>query len=194
MTNKKSTNVSLDDVADVAGLIGTELESLRENGGCVAVYAKRDFANDLFIELIQYGYGFSYADFDGLDDLVKDRIYLMMIDNECNVSIEPAINSNGVIIAHDASTVLIYIDDCPQKIAEFNEDDDCKIIYFDLDGNSTVNNVNKAKVQIKHNGSGDVVGFTCDDTSDDGCSYHFSCYSTDAEIVKKYAKAYGINF
>ena len=55
-------------------------------------------------------------------------------------------------------------------------------------------NVNNAKVQIKHNGSGDVVGFTCDDTSDDGCSYHFSCYSTDAEIVKKYAKAYGINF
>ena len=65
MTNKKSTNVSLDDVTDVAGLIGTELESLRENGGCVAVYAKRDFTNDLFIELIQDGYGFSYADFDG---------------------------------------------------------------------------------------------------------------------------------
>ena len=194
MNNKNITSVSLDDTTDIIDIIGSELSSLRGKNGCVAVYAKRDLTNDLFIELIQDGYGFSYADFDGLDDLVKDKVYLIIIDDECRVSIEPAISSDGVIIGHDASTVLVYIDDCPHKIAEFCEDNDCKVIYFDLDGSKDFDDVSvqKSKVQVKHNDSGDVVGFVYNDTDDNGNCCFYSCFSDTADIVKKYAKAYGI--
>ena len=128
MFKKNRTLVSLCDIEDVKNIIGKDLIDARNDLYCIAVYAKRDFINELFVSMISDGYIFSYADFDNLDDMVKDRIYLMMISGDCRVSIEPAITSSGNAIMHDADKVLIYADDfennCGKKIIDYcvNED------------------------------------------------------------------------
>ena len=82
MFKKNGTLASLCDIEDVKNIIGKNLIEARNDLYCIAVYAKRDFINELFVSMISDGYIFSYADFDNLDDMVKDRIYLMMISGD----------------------------------------------------------------------------------------------------------------
>ena len=139
MCKKNGTIASLCDIEDVKNIIGKNLIEARNDLYCIAVYAKRDFINELFVSMISDGYIFSYADFDNLDDMVKDRIYLMMISGDCRVSIEPAITSDGNAIMHDADKVLIYADDFKdnrgKKIIDYCVNEDMDITYFDLEGN-----------------------------------------------------------
>ena len=135
MLNKyeKMEIVSFDDIEDVYDTIGIELMHLEDEEDYIAVYGKVDLIKELFTIMISDGYEFGYADFDTLDKMRKDMIYMMFIRGNCVISVEPAYSNNGVVIGHDAKVALFYMDDCKQDVIDYCVKRDMKVTLFDFD-------------------------------------------------------------
>lgn len=125
--------VSFDDIEDVYDTIGIELMQLEDKEDYIAVYGKVDLIKELFTMMISDGYEFGYADFDTLDEMRKDMIYMMFIRGNCVISVEPAYNNNGVVIGHDAKVALFYMDDCKQDVIDYCVKRDMEVTLFDFD-------------------------------------------------------------
>lgn len=130
---EKMEIVSFDDIEDVYGTIGIELMHLEDEEDYIAVYGKVDLIKELFTIMISDGYEFGYADFDTLDEMRKDMIYMMFIRGNCVISVEPAYNNNGVVIGHDAKVALFYMNDCKQDVIDYCVKRDMKVTLFDFD-------------------------------------------------------------
>ena len=130
---EKMEIVSFDDIEDVYGTIGIELMHLEDEEDYIAVYGKIDLIKELFTTMISDGYEFGYADFDTLDKMRKDMIYMMLIRGNCVISVEPAYSNNGVVIGHDAKVALFYMDDCKQDVIDYCVKRDMKVTLFDFD-------------------------------------------------------------
>lgn len=125
--------VSFDDIEDVYDTIGIELMQLEDEEDYIAVYGKVDLIKELFTIMISDGYEFGYADFDTLDEMRKDMIYMMFIRGNCVISVEPAYNNNGVVIGHDAKVALFYMNDCKQDVIDYCVKRDMEVTLFDFD-------------------------------------------------------------
>ena len=130
---EKMEIVSFDDIEDVYDTIGIELKKKENKEDYIAVYGKDDLIKELFTTMISDGYEFGYADFDTLDEMRKDMIYMMFIRGNCVISVEPAYNNNGVVIGHDAKVALFYMDDCKQDVIDYCVKRDMKVTLFDFD-------------------------------------------------------------
>lgn len=130
---EKMEIVSFDDIEDVYNTIGIELMHLEDEEDYIAVYGKIDLIKELFTTMISDGYEFGYADFDTLDEMRKDMIYMMFIRGNCVISVEPAYSNNGVVIGHDAKVALFYMDDCKQDVIDYCVKRDMKVTLFDFD-------------------------------------------------------------
>ena len=130
---EKMEIVSFDDIEDVYDTIGIELMHLEDEEDYIAVYGKVDLIKELFTIMISDGYEFGYADFDTLDKMRKDMIYMMFIRGNCVISVEPAYNNNGVVIGHDAKVALFYMDDCKQDVIDYCVKRDMEVTLFDFD-------------------------------------------------------------
>lgn len=120
------------DTEDVNNLIDEKVEELEEDNDLV-VYAKRDLVSELFINMIENDYDFGYIDFDRIDDLLKDEVYIMTISYDRRVNIEHAYH-NGRIAKHESKIALFYTDDCKQDIIDYCIDNDMEVILFDFEG------------------------------------------------------------
>lgn len=129
---EKMEIVSFDDIEDVYDTIGIELMQLEDKEDYIAVYGKVDLIKELFTIMISDGYEFGYADFDTLDEMRKDMIYMMFIRGNCVISVEPAYN-NGVVIGHDAKVALFYMNDCKQDVIDYCVKRDMEVTLFDFD-------------------------------------------------------------
>lgn len=125
--------VSFDDIEDVYDTIGIELMQLEDKEDYIAVYGKVDLIKELFTTMISDGYEFGYADFDTLDEMQKDMIYMMFIRGNCVISVEPAYSKNSVVMGHDAKVALFYMDDCKQDVIDYCVNRDMKVTLFDFD-------------------------------------------------------------
>ena len=130
---EKMEIVSFDDIEDVYDTIRIELMQLENKEDYIAVYGKIDLIKELFTTMISDGYEFGYADFDTLDEMRKDMIYMMFIRGNCVISVEPAYSNNGVVIGHDAKVALFYMDDCKQDVIDYCVKRDMKVTLFDFD-------------------------------------------------------------
>ena len=130
---EKMEIVSFDDIEDVYDAIGIELMHLEDEEDYIAVYGKIDLIKELFTTMISDGYEFGYADFDTLDEMRKDMIYMMFIRGNCVISVEPAYNNNGVVIGHDAKVALFYMNDCKQDVIDYCVKRDMEVTLFDFD-------------------------------------------------------------
>ena len=124
--------VSFDDIEDVYDTIRIELMQLENKEDYIAVYGKVDLIKELFTTMISDGYEFGYADFDTLDEMRKDMIYMMFIRGNCVISVEPAYNNNGVVMGHDAKVALFYMDDCKQDVIDYCVNRDMEVTLFDF--------------------------------------------------------------
>ena len=130
---EKMEIVSFDDIEDVYDTIGVELMQLENKEDYIAVYGKIDLIKELFTTMISDGYEFGYADFDTLDEMRKDMIYMMFIRGNCVISVEPAYSNNGVVMGHDAKVALFYMDDCKQDVIDYCVNRDMEVTLFDFD-------------------------------------------------------------
>lgn len=130
---EKMEIVSFDDIEDVYDTIGIELMQLEDKEDYIAVYGKIDLIKELFTTMISDGYEFGYADFDTLDEMRKDMIYMMFIRGNCVISVEPAYSDNGVVIGHDAKVALFYMNDCKQDVIDYCVKRDMEVTLFDFD-------------------------------------------------------------
>ena len=129
---EKMEIVSFDDIEDVYETIGIELMKLEDKEDYIAVYGKVDLIKELFTTMISDGYEFGYADFDTLDEMRKDMIYMMFIRGNCVISVEPAYSNNGVVMGHDAKVALFYMDDCKQDVIDYCVNRDMEVTLFDF--------------------------------------------------------------
>ena len=128
--------IALDDIEDVYNAIHIELAELEEDSkDYIVVYGKRDLIGTLFEMMIDNGCKFRYADFDFIDEMLKDRVYMMFVHIDYTVSVEPACNKKGEVTEHDAKTALIYMEDCAQNIIDYCVNSNKNVILFDFDGN-----------------------------------------------------------
>ena len=125
--------IGLEDITDIYDSIGLALMELEEEKDYIAVYGKRDLICDLFEIMITDGYSFRYADCDFMDEVLKDRVYMMFIRQDCGVSIEPAHCSKGTPIMHDAKTSFIFMDDCKQDVIDYCVKSDKNVVLFDYE-------------------------------------------------------------
>lgn len=130
---EKMEIVSFDDIEDVYDAIGIEIMQLEDKEDYIAVYGKFDLIKELFTTMISDGYEFGYADFDSLDEMKKDMIYMMFIRGNCVISVEPAYSKNGVVMGHDAKVALFYMDDCKQDAIDYCVNRDMEVTLFDFD-------------------------------------------------------------
>lgn len=130
---EKMEIVSFDDIEDVYDTIGIELMQLENKEDYIVVYGKVDLIKELFTTMISDGYEFGYADFDTLDEMRKDMIYMMFIRGNCVISVEPAYSNNGVVMGHDAKIALFYMDDCKQDVIDYCVNRDMEVTLFDFD-------------------------------------------------------------
>ena len=129
---EKMEIVSFDDIEDVYDTIGIKLMQLENKEDYIAVYGKVDLIKELFTTMISDGYEFGYADFDTLDEMRKDMIYMMFIRGNCVISVEPAYSNNGVVMRHDAKVALFYMDDCKQDVIDYCVNRDMEVTLFDF--------------------------------------------------------------
>lgn len=135
MRNNKYENIeirSLYDTDDLIELINEELIDLSEDEDIV-VYAKRDLISELFTELIKNDFDFLYVNFDKIDDMIADEVYIMTIAGDYRIGIEKAY-INKKFVQADASTVFFYMDDCKQDIIDYCINEDINVILFDFEG------------------------------------------------------------
>lgn len=135
MSNKYANMgiVGLEDITDIYDSIGLALIELEDEKDYVVVYGKRDLINELFEMMITDGYSFRYADCDFMDEMLKDRVYMMFIRQDCGVSIEPAYGEKGKPIMHDAKTAFIFMDDCKQDVIDYCVKSDKNVVLFDYE-------------------------------------------------------------
>lgn len=139
--------VDIEDYEDVLGLIGNALFQLENDTDYIAIYGKRDLISFLFTEMLKDDYNFGYADIDMFDNELADSIYLMIVRQNCTISVEPAISKSNVVIGNDAKVAFIDMDECKQNIIDYcvnsdknvvlfgYSDDDCEIDCCDCVGN-----------------------------------------------------------
>ncbi len=124
---------ALEDITDIYDSIGLSLMELENEKDYIAVYGKRDLINELFEMMIADGYSFRYADCDFIDEMLKDRVYMMFVHQDCGVSIEPAHCSKGTPTMHDAKTAFIFMDDCKQDVIDYCVKSDKNVVLFDYE-------------------------------------------------------------
>lgn len=120
------------DTEDVNNLIDEKVKELDEDNDLV-VYAKRDLVSELFVNMIENDYDFGYIDFDNLDDLLKNEVYIMTVSYDRRVNIEHAY-CDGRIVQQKSKIALFYTDDCTQDIIDYCIDNDMEVILFDFEG------------------------------------------------------------
>ena len=125
--------IGLEDITDIYDSIGLSLMELGDEEDYVAVYGKRDLICELFAMMITDGYSFKYADCDFMDEILKDRVYMMFVRKDCGVSIEPAYCSKGTPTMHDAKTAFIFMDDCKQDVIDYCVKSDKNVVMFDYE-------------------------------------------------------------
>ena len=130
---EKMEIVSFDDISDVYDTIGIELMKLEDPTDYIAVYGKVNLIKELFTIMISDGYEFGYADFDALDEMRKDMVYMIFIRGNCVISVEPAYSNNGIVMGHDAKIALFYMDDCKQDVIDYCVNHDMEVTLFDFD-------------------------------------------------------------
>lgn len=123
--------LALDDIEDTYATIHSELEKLESKSDYIVLYAKRDLINDVFTHMIVDGFAVKYVDLDMMDNMLKNEVYLMLIDNH-SLSIEPAYSKNHSIMENDAKTAIIFMDDCEQDIIDYCVNTDKNVILFDF--------------------------------------------------------------
>jgi hypothetical protein len=131
--------ISLEDILDVYNSIGLELFQLENEKDYIAVYGKRDLICELFEMMIADGYSFRYADCDFMDEMLKDRVYMMFVRQDCGISIEPAYGEKGKPIIHDAKTAFIFMDDCKQDVIDYCVKSDKNVVLFDYEDDCCCN-------------------------------------------------------
>ena len=166
--------IDIDDYEDVYDLVDNALFQLGKDTDYIAVYGKRDLISFLFTEMLKDGCVFGYADFDVLDESIADRVYLMIIRQDCTISVEPAISKDDKVIEHDAKIALIDMDECKQNVIDYcvnsdkdvvlfgYSDDDCDIDCCDCCGNGV-----------------------CEKTKDDVVTTSTTFYSVNGKSVSK---------
>ena len=167
--------VDIEDYDDVYDLVCNALCKLEKDTDYIAVYGKRDLISFLFTEMLKDDYDFGYADFDVLDESIANRVYLMIIRQDCTISVEPAISSNNVVIGHDAKVAFIDMDECKQNVVDYcvnsnkdvvlfgyDDDEDCDIDCCDCCGNGV-----------------------CEKTKDDVATTSTTSYSVNGKLVSK---------
>ena len=128
--------VGLEDITDIFDSIGIELMELENEKDYIAVYGKRDLICELFEMMITDGYSFKYANCDFMDEMLKDRVYMMFVRQDCGISIEPAHCSKGTPTMHDAKTAFIFMDDCKQDVIDYCVKSDKNVVLFDYEDDS----------------------------------------------------------
>lgn len=125
--------VSLEDITDIFDSIGIELMELENEKDYIVVYGKRDLICELFEMMITDGYSFRYANCDFMDEMLKDRVYMMFVRQDCGISIEPAHCNKGTPTMHDAKTAFIFMDDCKQDVIDYCVKTDKNVVLFDYE-------------------------------------------------------------
>lgn len=125
--------IGLEDITDIYDSIGLSLMELENEKDYIAVYGKRDLICELFEMMITDGYFFRYANCDFMDEMLKDRVYMMFVHQDCGVSIEPAHCSKGTPTMHDAKTAFIFMDDCKQDVIDYCVKSDKNVFLFDYE-------------------------------------------------------------
>ena len=125
------------EVDDIYRLIITEMSALAkihtDVTHYIAVYGKCDLIRELYETLICEGYHTSFAHFAFDDEVCKDDVYIMTIDENGEVSINDAYAPSGRVSGHDADVAIIYMDDCKQDIIDYCVNTDKKVILFDFE-------------------------------------------------------------
>lgn len=125
------------EVDDVYRLIETEMSTLSkihtDVTHYIAVYGKCDLIRELYETLICEGYHTSFAHFAFDDEVCKDDVYIMTIDENSEVSIADAYAPSGRVAGHDADVAIISMDDCKQDIIDYCVNTDKKVILFDFE-------------------------------------------------------------
>lgn len=149
--------ISLGDISDVYNTIGIELMRLEDENDYIAVYGKVDLIKDLFTTMICDGYEFGYADFDTLDEMQKDMIYMMFIRGNCVISVEPAYSKSDSVIGHDAKVALFYMDDCKQDVIDYCVNCDMEVTLFDFESENYKNDDEESETEHTYTVNGKAV-------------------------------------
>lgn len=183
--------VSFDDIDDVYGLVIDEMTELEDPTEYVAVYGKVDLIKELFTTMISDGYEFGYADFDTLDEMHKDTVYMIFIRENGVISVEPAYGKDGVVMGHDAKVAIFYMDDCKQDVIDYCVNRDMEVVLFDFEDDECDECCNccQCDSDVPIETDGNMHGFNVSNTDDDGYRA-FSFYSTDLDLVKEMAKMF----
>ena len=199
--------ISLEDIADIYDSISLELMELEDEKDYIAVYGKRDLIRELFEMMITDGYSFRYADCDFMDDMLKDRVYMMFVREDCGVSIEPAISSKGVVMSHDAKTAFIFMDDCKQDIIDYCLNDNKNVVLFDYEDDDYTFCDECECCKCSDFDEGELTHVFTDDednplgfskswsTFKDGvnCYSSYSHYSSDVDLLREIASEFGVD-
>lgn len=161
--------IGLEDITDIYDSIGLALMELEDEKDYVAVYGKRDLICELFEMMITDGYSFRYADCDFMDEMLKDRVYMMFVRQDCGVSIEPAHCSKGTPTMHDAKTAFIFMDDCKQDVIDYCVKSDKNVVLFDYEDDCcgcnecqcTCKEDNNAECTVKSDDDGYTITVRC---------------------------------
>lgn len=154
---KKIETISFGDISDVYDTIGIELMQLEDENDYIAIYGKVDLIKDLFTTMICDGYEFGYADFDTLDEMQKDMIYMMFIRGNCTISIEPAYSKSDSVMGHDAKVILFYMDDCKQDAIDYCVNHGMKVILFDFENENYKNDDEESETEHTYTVNGKTV-------------------------------------
>lgn len=207
--------MSFYETEDVNNFIDKKVDELDEDNDLV-VYAKRDLIAELFINMINNDYDFGYINFDRLDDLRKNEVYIMTVSNERRVDIEHAYK-NGRVVGHESKIALFYTDDCKQDIIDYCINSGMEVILFDFEDDEGYCNgdcgcegcgvCEKCKddqntyesesttVTVSKSKNGVPNGFTRSRYSEeDGVSCHssYSFFCDDLGVLKDVAKEIGV--
>lgn len=125
-------NARYSNMDELYSRIGVELFKLSDRDDYIAIYAKRDVINNLFVSMIRDGYDIAYVDFDMADSMLENRIYVMLVRENGAVSIERAHSDSGDILHHDAKIVLAYREDCDRDVIDYCIESGKDVVLFDF--------------------------------------------------------------
>lgn len=125
-------NARYSNMDELYSRIGVELFKLSDRDDYIAIYAKRDVVNNLFVSMIRDGYDIAYVDFDMADNMLENRIYVMLVRENGAVSIERAHSDSGDVLHHDAKIVLAYREDCDHDVIDYCIESGKDVVLFDF--------------------------------------------------------------
>ena len=198
--------VAFEGVTDIYDSIGIELMELKNEKDYIAIYGKHDLICELFEMMIADGYSFKYADCDFMDEILKDRVYMMFVRQDCGVSIEPAHCSKGTPIMHDAKTAFIFMDDCKQDVIDYCVKSDKNVVLFDYEDDccdcdecqcscKDKDTDSSESIHISRDKNGAPLGFTKTwSNMTDNAHYYssYSHYSSDIDTLRSIASDFGV--